>query len=97
MTAAAAGPETEMVAELPLAGMPAAVRVEATTPVIAMGIVVVDGFEEILKVATAIVPGAKGLLLKPTNKHAFTEQETNFCAFVADGPVNTITLAMSGV
>ena len=35
------------------------------------------------------------LLLNPKTRHLVPEQETDFCALVAEGPANTVTPAMS--
>ena len=44
----------------------------------------------------AIVPSATTLLLNPKIRHLVPEQETDFCALVAEGPANTVTPVMSG-
>jgi hypothetical protein len=41
------------------------------------------------------VPSATTLLLNPKTRHLVPEQETDFCAVVAEGPANTVTPVMS--
>ena len=60
-----------------------------------MGIVRLDGFDAIWKVAVATDPSAMMLLFKPKIKQLFPEQETDFPAFVADAPAATVTPVMS--
>jgi hypothetical protein len=95
-------PETETVGagseidpELPDAGMELPPAVDATTLVIWMGIVVVEGLAAIWNVATATLPSAMTFEFKPKIKHVFPEQETDLLAFVAELPTTTLTLVMS--
>ena len=54
-----------------------------------------EGLAAIWNVATAAVPSAITLLLNPTIKQLFAEQETDFPALVADAPATTVTPVMS--
>jgi hypothetical protein len=69
----AGGAGSEMLLELPLAGIESPAAVEATTPEIWTGIVVVDGLAAIWKVAVATVPLAIALELKPRIRQLFPE------------------------
>jgi hypothetical protein len=84
-----------IVPEPPVAGIDVPSAVEATTLVSCTGIVVVDGFAAIWKVAVATVPSAITLLFRPKMMQLFPEQETDLPAFVADAPATTVTLVIS--
>ena len=79
----------------PLAGIELPAAVEATTPVIWMGMDVFDGFDAMWNVAVATVPSAIVVALKPKIKQLFPEHVMLLPAFVADGPATTVTLVIS--
>ena len=89
------GAGNEIVPVPPLAGIEMPAAVEATAPVIWMGMDVVDGLDAIWKVAVATVPSAIVVELKPRIRQLFPEQLTLFAALVADGPATTVTLVIS--
>jgi hypothetical protein len=88
-------PGSETVPVPPLAGIELPAAVEATTPVIWMGMDVVDGFAAIWNVATATVPSAIVVELKPSRRQPLTEHVTLLPAFIAEGPLTTVTPVMS--
>jgi hypothetical protein len=67
----------------------------ATTLVSWMDIGLVDGFAAIWKVATATGPSAITVLLNPTMRQLFPEQERDFPALFVDAPATTVTPVMS--
>ena len=60
-----------------------------------MEIGLLEGFAAIWNVATATVPSAMTLLLKPTMRQLFPEQETDFPALLADVPTTTVKPVIS--
>jgi hypothetical protein len=84
-----------MVPELPLDGMEVPPAFDATTPVSWMEIGLLEGWPEIWKVAVATGPSAITVLLNPTIRQLFPEQERSFPAAVGDVPGVTVTLVMS--
>lgn len=91
----AGGPGREIVPDPPLAGIESPVAVEATTPVIWMGIDVADGAAETWNVATATVPSAMGVELKPKIRQLFPAHVMLLPAFMEDGPATTVTIERS--
>ena len=89
------GDGREIVPELPLAGIELPVAVEATTPVIWIGMDVVDGLAAIWNVAITTVPSVIVVELKPRIRQLLPEHVMLLPAFVADGPATTVTLAIS--
>jgi hypothetical protein len=84
-----------MLPGLPLDGMEVPPAVEATTLVSWMVIGLLEGCPEIWKVATATWPSAITLLLNPTIRQLFPEQESDFAAAFAEVPATTVTPVMS--
>jgi hypothetical protein len=60
-----------------------------------MEIGLLEGWPEIWKVAVATGPSAITLLLKPTIRQSFPEQESDFPAAVVEVPAATVTPVMS--
>ena len=88
-------PGSETVPEPPVAGIEAPKAVDATTPEIWIGIVVVDGLAAIWNVATATVPSAIAVELNPRMMQLFPEHVTLLPALVAADPATTVTPVMS--
>jgi hypothetical protein len=86
---------SEIEPEPPLAGIDEPIRVEATTAVIWIGIVVVEGFDAIWKVAVATVPFAIVVLSTPNTRQTFPPHVTDLPAANAALPVTTVTLVIS--
>ena len=70
---------------------------EVTTFVNWIGMVVVEGLDEIWKVATATLPAAITVESIPQTMHVFPEQETDLFALEDVLPTTTLTLVMSDV
>jgi hypothetical protein len=62
-----------------------------------MVIGLLEGFAAIWKVATATAPSAITVLLKPSTRQLFPEQERDFPALVVDAPATTVKPVISEV
>ena len=88
--------DREMEPGLPIEGMEMPAAVDATTFVSWMGIVLLEGFDAIWKVAMATGPSAMAVVLNPTMRQLFPEQERILPALVVDDAAATVTLVTSG-
>jgi hypothetical protein len=85
----------EIDSEPPLEGIDVPPAVVATTLVSWMEIGLVEGFAAIWNVADATVPSAITVLLNPSIRQLFPEQERNLAALVVDAPATTVTPVIS--